>query len=122
MRGAGTDANVHLVAYGKTKNGEYKKSDEVVLDNKVWFCSWLKCISDLFFLTREICTNSSFRQREVTVELIINIFLQGDNFESGECDKFKIEMADIGKPYKIRVGHDNSGSFAGWHLDRVSMA
>ena len=72
---------------------------------------------------KSIYINSfSVRQREVTVELIITIFLQGDNFESGECDKFKIEMADIGKPYKIRVGHDNSGSFAGWHLDRVSMA
>ena len=39
MRGAGTDANVHLIAYGKNKNGEYKKSNEVVLDNKVCFCS-----------------------------------------------------------------------------------
>ena len=39
IRGAGTDANVHLVAYGRTKDGEYKKSDEIVLDNKVLiFC------------------------------------------------------------------------------------
>ncbi len=35
MRGGGTDANVHLVAYGRTKDGEYRKSDEIVLDNKV---------------------------------------------------------------------------------------
>ena len=79
--------------------------------------------SNFFWLIHEISMNSiSVRQRKVTVELIITIILQGDNFESGECDKFKIEMVDIGKPYKIRVGHDNSGSFAGWHLDRVSMA
>ncbi|KAK2194040.1 hypothetical protein NP493_3g07026 [Ridgeia piscesae] len=32
--GAGTDANVLLVAYGKTKDGEYRRSDEVRLDNK----------------------------------------------------------------------------------------
>ena len=80
MRGAGTDANVFLVAYGRTKDGEYRKSDSVPLDNK------------------------------------------GDNFESGQEDKFKVEMAEIGKPYKIRVGHDNGGSFAAWHLDRVGVA
>lgn len=78
-RGAGTDANVYLVAYGKTKDGEYRKSDEVPLDNR------------------------------------------GDNFESGQVDRFKVEMAEVGKLYKIRVGHDNSGSFAGWHLDKVSV-
>ena len=78
MRGAGTDANVHIVAYGKNKKGDSIKSDEIKLDNK------------------------------------------GDNFEAGQTDKFKVEMIDIGKPYKIRVGHDNSGAFAGWHLDRVS--
>ena len=77
MRGAGTDANVHLVAYGKTKDGEYRKSDDIPLDNK------------------------------------------GDNFESGQTDQFKIEMIEIGRPYKLRVGHDNTGSFAGWHLNKV---
>lgn len=79
LRGAGTDANVRLVAYGKTKDGEYKKTDEVPLDNK------------------------------------------GDNFEAGQCDKFKVEMDDVGKLYKIRIYHDNSGSYAGWHLDHVCV-
>ena len=82
-RGAGTDANVLLVAYGKSynKNKEitYHKSDEVRLENK------------------------------------------GDNFESGQVDKMKVEFEKIGTPYKIRIGHDNSGAFAGWHLDRVEM-
>ncbi len=77
IRGAGTDANVHLVAYGKDKEGNSIKSDEIILDNK------------------------------------------GDNFEAGQEDKFKVEMIDIGRPYKIRVAHDNSGSFPGWHLDKV---
>ena len=79
IRGAGTDANVHLVAYGKNKDGESLKSDEVILDNK------------------------------------------GDNFESGQTDKFKIEMDEIGKPYKIRIGHDNSGGFPGWPLSKVCI-
>ena len=77
LRGAGTDANVHLVAYGRNKDGDYLKSDEIELDN------------------------------------------QGDNFEGGQMDQFKIEMVEIGKPYKIRIGHDNKGAFAGWHLNRV---
>ncbi|CAH1787210.1 unnamed protein product [Owenia fusiformis] len=46
---------------------------------------------------------------------------KSDNFESGQLDKFKIEMIDIGKPYKMRIGHDDSGSFAGWHLDKVEL-
>ena len=79
MRGAGTDANVYFVAYGKTKDGEYKKSDEIPLDNK------------------------------------------GDNFEAGQVDRFKVEMDELGRLYKLRVGHDGSGSFAGWHLDKVCI-
>ena len=76
LRGAGTDANVFMVVYGK-KDGEYIKSDEIWLDNK------------------------------------------SDNFEQDQVDQFKREMVDVGKPYKIRIGHDNSGAFAGWHLDKV---
>ena len=83
MRGAGTDANVWLVAYGKvygkSKDVDYRKTDEIKLDNK------------------------------------------GDNFEAGQMDGFKVEMDEIGKPYKIRIGHDNTGNFAGWHLDKVRV-
>ncbi|KAL5006870.1 hypothetical protein ScPMuIL_015676 [Solemya velum] len=74
VQGAGTDANVYLMAYG-----EKGKSDEILLENK------------------------------------------GDAFEKGNDDKFKIEMAEIGIPYKIRVWHDNKGSFAAWHLKKVEM-
>jgi hypothetical protein len=77
-RGAGTDANVILVIYGKNADGESVKSDEVKLENK------------------------------------------GDNFEAGQVDKFKIETNEVGRPYKIRISHDNTGSFPGWKLDRVS--
>ena len=43
------------------------------------------------------------------------------SFESGKCDEFKIETNDIGQPFKLRVFHDNSGSFPGWHLDRIEL-
>jgi len=77
--GAGTDASVQMVIYGKNEKGESIKSDEIPLDNS------------------------------------------GDNFESGQEDQFKIETIDVGRPYKIRVWHDNARSFAAWKLDRVSF-
>ena len=30
---AGTDANIKMVAYGKTKEGEYRKTDDICLEN-----------------------------------------------------------------------------------------
>jgi hypothetical protein len=44
-----------------------------------------------------------------------------NNFEAGKCDEFKIEINDIGQPFKLRVFHDNTGSFPGWHLDRIEL-
>ena len=32
------------------------------------------------------------------------------------------QAEDIGKVIeKVRVGHDNSGAFSGWHLERVEV-
>ncbi|XP_062503862.1 lipoxygenase homology domain-containing protein 1-like isoform X2 [Corticium candelabrum] len=44
-----------------------------------------------------------------------------DNFEQGEVDKFKVELSDIGTPYKLRVEHDNANLFPGWHLDKIQL-
>jgi len=76
-QGAGTDANVQLVIYGKNDKGDSVKSDEIKLDNK------------------------------------------GDSFEPGHEDQFKIETVDVGKPYKIRIWHDNAGAFTAWKLEQV---
>ena len=72
-KGAGTDAHVTIVLYGREG-----KSDDIPLKN------------------------------------------QSDTFEAGRCDEFKVNVSDVGIPYKLRVRHDNSGNFASWHLDRVS--
>lgn len=45
---------------------------------------------------------------------------ESNNFESGRIDTFKIETAEIGKPFKIRIWHDNTGAASAWHLDKVS--
>lgn len=52
---------------------------------------------------------------------VIPLDNKGDSFEVGQVDKFKVEMIDIGKPYKIRIGHDDSKSYAGWMLDKVKL-
>jgi hypothetical protein len=46
---------------------------------------------------------------------------KSDNFETGKCDKFKIETKEIGRPFKLRVQHDNHGIAPGWHLDRIEL-
>ncbi|GFR78063.1 lipoxygenase homology domain-containing protein 1 [Elysia marginata] len=46
---------------------------------------------------------------------------KGDSFEKGNMDTFRFNSVDVGKPYKLRVWHDNEGSFAGWHLDKIEL-
>ena len=43
------------------------------------------------------------------------------SFETGSVDRFTFDIKDVGKPYKIRIGHDGAGFGAGWHLDRIVM-
>ena len=46
-----------------------------------------------------------------------------DNFESGQADRFTIDLpADFSDLYKIRIWHDGSRPFSGWHLDRIELA
>jgi len=42
-------------------------------------------------------------------------------FEPGSCDRFDRKLAYIGKPAKIKIGHDNKGLAPGWHLDKVVL-
>ncbi|XP_071954737.1 lipoxygenase homology domain-containing protein 1-like [Antedon mediterranea] len=49
----------------------------------------------------------------------IELKTKSDVFEKGDEDNFKIEAADVGKLYKMRIWHDNSGLGPGWHLDKV---
>ena len=45
-----------------------------------------------------------------------------DLFEEGQCDEFVITSpADIKSVKKVRIGHDNSGLGAGWHLNKVEV-
>ncbi|XP_050409617.1 lipoxygenase homology domain-containing protein 1 [Patella vulgata] len=46
---------------------------------------------------------------------------KGDSFEAGNMDIFNVNMSEVGKPYKLRVWHDNKGIAAGWHLDKIEI-
>lgn len=51
-----------------------------------------------------------------------NLEAKGSNpFEAGKCDKFDKDLPEIGRPVKVKIGHDNKGGFAGWHLDKVVL-
>lgn len=42
-----------------------------------------------------------------------------NKFEQGKTDVFEFEAPDVGTLKKIRIGHDNKGIGAGWHLKEV---
>ncbi|XP_034956813.2 lipoxygenase homology domain-containing protein 1 [Zootoca vivipara] len=46
---------------------------------------------------------------------------RSNNYERGASETFKVEAADVGKVYKIRIGHDGSGIGDGWFLETVTV-
>ncbi|KAG8456825.1 hypothetical protein GDO86_002563 [Hymenochirus boettgeri] len=78
--GAGTDADVFIVLYGRDGVCSQQKS---------------------------LCVNK--RERRLY-------------FERNAVDQFIVELEDIGDVIeKIRIGHNDKGLHAGWHLDRVEI-
>ncbi|KAG1662011.1 hypothetical protein FOA52_009500 [Chlamydomonas sp. UWO 241] len=45
----------------------------------------------------------------------------GNDFETGQLDVFEVSGRNVGPMTKIRIGHDNAGFGAAWHLDRVTV-
>ncbi|KAH0627806.1 hypothetical protein JD844_008220 [Phrynosoma platyrhinos] len=46
---------------------------------------------------------------------------RSNNYERRAKETFKVEAADVGKVYKIRIGHDGMGFGDGWFLDSVTI-
>lgn len=56
------------------------------------------------------------------VDLCKNKAERSGKFKKGSCDKFVLELDDIGREItKIRLGHDNRGSDPSWHVERVEV-
>ncbi|XP_023678721.2 lipoxygenase homology domain-containing protein 1 isoform X1 [Paramormyrops kingsleyae] len=52
---------------------------------------------------------------------LITLKSRSNNFERGTTEIFKIEALDVGKIFKIRIGHDGSGIGDGWFLESVDI-
>ncbi|XP_075875519.1 lipoxygenase homology domain-containing protein 1 [Nelusetta ayraudi] len=52
---------------------------------------------------------------------VLSLESRSDNLERDSTDIFKIEAKDVGKIFKIRVGHNGSGIGSGWFLESVDV-
>ncbi len=59
----------------------------------------------------------------VVVVVIVDFFPQYVFFQNSQPqeDRFKLELPDVGDPFKLRVGHDNKGLMAAWHVDTIEL-
>ncbi|KAL2092882.1 hypothetical protein ACEWY4_012680 [Coilia grayii] len=46
---------------------------------------------------------------------------RSNNYERGTTEIFKIQAMDVGKIFKIRIGHDGTGLGSGWYLEKVDI-
>ncbi|TSK72011.1 Lipoxygenase homology domain-containing protein 1 [Bagarius yarrelli] len=52
---------------------------------------------------------------------VIQLKSRSNNFERGTTEIFKIEALDVGRVYKIRIGHNGAGLAPGWFLEYVEV-
>ncbi|XP_077943299.1 lipoxygenase homology domain-containing protein 1 [Gasterosteus aculeatus] len=52
---------------------------------------------------------------------VIILESRSNNYERNTTEIFKIEAKDVGKIFKIRIGHDGSGIGSGWFLETVDV-
>ncbi|KAM6985878.1 lipoxygenase homology domain-containing protein 1 [Aplochiton taeniatus] len=52
---------------------------------------------------------------------VISLRSRSNNFERGTTEIFKVEALDVGKIFKVRIGHDGSGIGDGWFLETVDI-
>ncbi|CAF1519179.1 unnamed protein product, partial [Didymodactylos carnosus] len=52
---------------------------------------------------------------------IITLSSSGGFFERGQCEKFKVDIVDVGTPYKLRINHEQKDENAAWCLSRIEM-
>ncbi|XP_031425771.2 lipoxygenase homology domain-containing protein 1 [Clupea harengus] len=52
---------------------------------------------------------------------LLTLKSRSNNYERGTTEIFKIEAADVGKIFKIRIGHDGAGMGSGWFLEKLDI-
>lgn len=99
---AGTDSKVHMIIYGKGRKPKVKSKKKTKGKAKGEESGDTNPPGPLK-TDKVILTNKT------------------DNFERGQTDEFKLDLVDVGDPWKILIGHDNSGLGSAWHLDKVEL-
>ncbi|XP_010779871.1 lipoxygenase homology domain-containing protein 1-like [Notothenia coriiceps] len=52
---------------------------------------------------------------------VLTLASRSNNYERNTTEIFKLEAKDVGKVFKIRIGHDGSGIGSGWFLETVDV-
>ncbi|NQE34737.1 PLAT/LH2 domain-containing protein [Microcoleus asticus] len=52
----------------------------------------------------------------------LNPLINGDGFERGSVDTVMLNLTDVGTIEKLKVWHDNTGSYSGWFLDKIVVS
>ncbi|XP_072243054.1 lipoxygenase homology domain-containing protein 1 [Leuresthes tenuis] len=52
---------------------------------------------------------------------VITLESRSNNFERNKTEIFKTEAKDVGKIFKVRIGHDGSGIGSGWFLETMDV-
>ncbi|XP_042531150.1 lipoxygenase homology domain-containing protein 1 isoform X3 [Dipodomys spectabilis] len=60
-----------------------------------------------------------YGQKGRTDEILLNP--NNKWFKPGTVEKFRIELPDLGRFYKIRAWHDRRNPGSGWHLERMTL-
>ncbi|XP_062933378.1 lipoxygenase homology domain-containing protein 1 isoform X1 [Cynocephalus volans] len=60
-----------------------------------------------------------YGQKGRTDEILLNP--NNKWFKPGTIEKFRIELPDLGRFYKIRAWHDKRSPGSGWHLERMTL-
>jgi outer membrane protein assembly factor BamB len=117
--GAGTDAKISLELKGEI-NGEPTSSGTFAFDAP-------KLPSDaLDYLSDNEIAQGMFDLLGIddlvdTGTAIGNLVLDNQVFESGSVDSFFVTGYEVGDLTQVVLGHDNSGAFADWYLDKITV-
>ncbi|KAJ3604783.1 hypothetical protein NHX12_026835, partial [Muraenolepis orangiensis] len=127
VKGAGTDANVFVTLFGDfgVTPKVHLASKVVVTDiNRPHLRFYFPCNN---WLSQEEADNLFVRDLMGSLNPMDvhkwerRLDSDKDNFERGSEDKFTIDSPNLGRLRKITIGHNNRGSSAGWHLDKVAV-
>ncbi|MBS3814438.1 PKD domain-containing protein [Candidatus Bipolaricaulota bacterium] len=115
--GAGTDARINLELrgelYGKSTSSGLLTFDAAKLpDDSLGYLSDDTIVRDIFDLV-------GVDDYVDTAASVGNFVMDNQVFESGSIDSFFITGYEVGDLTEVIVGHDNSGSFPDWYLDKV---